>query len=175
MADTEYTQLLESKVSHKAYAYAKALLTHIPHLFQTLTDEHYTLSHGDFWINNVFVHRDQSHRLVLFDWQTCCRANGLIDVVFLLRLLDSDRARLLEPGILDLYHQMLVKYGVSHYDASDIRDDYYSLALPFMFVIISSWKHLKDSKFNKVRMMLEDIVTYGKKSKRTTCECELGI
>jgi hypothetical protein len=175
MADKEYTHLLESKVSQKAYTYAKGLLTHIPHLFQMLTDEYYTLSHGDFWINNVFARRDQPHRLVLFDWQTCCRANGLIDVVFLLRLLDPDRARSLESQVLDLYHQTLVKYGVSHYDASAIRNDYYSLALPFMFVIVSSWKILKESKFNKIIMMLEDIVTYGKKSERTICECELGI
>ncbi|CAF1138543.1 unnamed protein product [Rotaria sp. Silwood1] len=63
MTDREYTQLLESRVSPKAYAYAKALVTHIPHIFQTLTDEHYTLSHGDFWINNIFVRHNQSHRI----------------------------------------------------------------------------------------------------------------
>ncbi|CAF2482490.1 unnamed protein product [Rotaria sp. Silwood2] len=175
MADREFTQLLESRVSHEAYTYAQALVTHIPHLFQTLTDEHYTLSHGDFWINNIFLRRNQLHRLVLFDWQTCCRANGLIDIVFLLRLLDINRARSLELLLLELYHQTLVKYGVSHYEASVIRDDYYSLALPFMFVIISSLKFLKESKLNKLIMMLEDIVTYGKKTERITCECKLFI
>ncbi|CAF1082625.1 unnamed protein product [Rotaria sp. Silwood1] len=115
MTDKEFTQLLESRVSPKAYTYAKALVTHIPHLFQTLTDEHYTLSHGDFWINNLFIRRSQSHRLVLFDWQTCCRANGLIDIVFFLRLLDTDRARSLESQVLQLYHQTLVNKDLSPY------------------------------------------------------------
>jgi hypothetical protein len=175
MADTDFTQLLESKVSHKAYAYAKALLAHLPHIFQTLSDDQYTLSHGDFWINNMFVRRDQPHRLVLFDWQTCCRANGLIDVVFILRLLGSVRARSLEPQILDFYHQVLVKYGVSQYDAATIREDYYSLALPFMLVVFSSFKVLKESRFNEIMMVLEDIVTYGKRNKRMTCDCELDF
>jgi hypothetical protein len=67
MADREFTQLLESRLSHKAYVYATALVTHIPHLFQKLTDDCYTLSHGDFWINNVFIHRDHPNRLVIFD------------------------------------------------------------------------------------------------------------
>ena len=167
MADKEYAELLESRISPEAYAYAKALVTRIPHLFQTLTDQHYTLSHGDFWINNVFLRRDQPHRLVLFDWQTCCRANGLIDIAFFLRLLDIDRARSLESQVLELYHQTLVKYGVSHYDASAIREDYYSLALPFIVVLLSSLSFLKDSKFNKILMMLEDIVTYSKKPSET--------
>lgn len=165
MTDKQYTELLESKVSSKAYAYAKQLMTHIQHIFQMLTDENYTLSHGDFWINNIFVRRDQSHRIILFDWQTCCRANGLIDVVFLLRLLGNNRARLIELQALHLYHQTLVKYGITHYDLSVILDDYYTLALPFMFVIISSLKVLTDNKFKNIIMMLEDIVAYDKKSK----------
>jgi hypothetical protein len=76
--------------------------------------------------------------MVLFDWQTCCRANELVDVVFLLRLLGRDRARSLELQVLELYHQVLIKYGVSQYDTSEIYEDYYSLALPYMFVMCSS-------------------------------------
>jgi hypothetical protein len=175
MADKQFTDWLESNLSRKAYAYAKALLGHLPHLFQTLTDKQYTLSHGDFWINNMFVQRGQSHRLVLFDWQTCCRANGLIDVVFLIRLFGSVRARLLEPKILPLYHQVLVKYGVSQYDLTAICEDYYSLALPFMFVVHSSWKVIKEKYYNEIAMILEDIVTYGKKTERLMCDCELYV
>ncbi|UJR07840.1 hypothetical protein I4U23_012123 [Adineta vaga] len=173
MADQEHIQLLQSKLSSKAFTYAKALITHIPHLLQTLSNEHYTLAHGDFWTNNIFIGRNQSHRLVLFDWQTCCRANGLIDIVFLLRLLNDDQGRLIESRALDLYYQMLVKYGVSHYDLCSIREDYYSLALPFMVVILSCLSFVKPSKLTKIIMMLEDIATYGNKSKRIICDCEL--
>jgi hypothetical protein len=45
MADQKYTQLLKSKVSHEAYAYAKALLTHLPHIFQRLKAMNITLYH----------------------------------------------------------------------------------------------------------------------------------
>ncbi|CAF4445011.1 unnamed protein product, partial [Adineta steineri] len=60
----------------------------------------------------------------------------------------------------ELYHGILVKYGVLNYDLSSIRHDYYTLALPFMFVLLSSLKPLKDSKFNRIIMILEDIVNY---------------
>jgi hypothetical protein len=158
-------------VSNKAYTYAESLIKYLPHVFQRLSDEYYTLSHGDFWINNVFVRRDQSHKMIVFDWQTCCRSNGLIDVVFFLRLLGTDRTRLLEPQVLGLYHQVLLKYGVSQYEKYEIFEDYYSLALPFMFVMCSSWIYPKEDKPNEVMIMLEDIVTYNNKNKRIICDC----
>jgi len=162
MGNKEYRRSLKSKVSKKAYTYAKSLVTHLPHLFQRLSDEYYTLSHGDLWINNVFVRRDQPYKMILFDWQTCCRSNGLIDVVFLLRLLGNDRARLLEPQVLKLYHQVLIKYGVSQYEKCKILEDYYSLALPYMFVMCSCWNHFDE---DELEIMLEDIVTYNNKTK----------
>jgi hypothetical protein len=170
-----YIKLLQSKLSSKAYAYVNALCTHIPHLFQTLSNERYSLSHGDLWINNVLVHRDQPHRLVLLDWQTCCRANGLVDVVYLLRLLGSKRARSLEPHILTLYHKMLMKYGVSQYDELEIREDYYSLALPFMFVFFVCWDVHRTDKLEEMTFMLEDIMMHGRRTKRTICDCQLEI
>jgi len=160
MDNKEYRRSLKSKVSHKAYTYAKSLVTYIPHLFQRLSEEYYTLSHRDFWINNVFSRRDQPYKMVIFDWQTCCRSNGLIDIVFFLRLLGNDRARLLELKILELYHQVLIKYGVSQYAKCQIIEDYYLLALPFMFVICSFWTHI-----NEIEIILEDIVTYTNKTK----------
>lgn len=172
MINKEFTQLLEAKVSGKAYNYAKALVNNIPHIFQELSEKYYTLSHGDLWINNVFQQRDQSHRLSILDWQTCYRANGLIDVVFFLRLLHYDRCRSIEPICLELYHKTLVKYGVSCYQLSDICDDYYLLALPFMFVLFACLHPLKDSKFQKLLLMLEDIVTYAEENKRTKCDYE---
>ncbi len=168
MNNKEYTQPLKSKVSDRAYTYAKSLVTYLPHLFQRLSDEYYTLSHGDFWINNVFQRRDQPYKMVLFDWQTCCRSNGLIDVVFFLRLLGKDRARLLEPQVLKLYHRILIKYGILHYQKQQILDDYYSLALPFMFVMYSSWRYYIEDKLNEMASMLEDIVTYTNNTKRNT-------
>ncbi|CAF3274257.1 unnamed protein product [Rotaria sp. Silwood2] len=62
MADKGFVQLPESRASQKAYAFTKRLVTHIPHLFRALSDENYTLSHGDVWLNNVFVRHDHSHR-----------------------------------------------------------------------------------------------------------------
>ena len=175
MTDPILTEYLQSNLSPKAYAYARALVGHIPHIFQALTDEPYTLAHGDFWVNNMFIRRDQAHRLILFDWQSCSRANGLIDVVFLVRLLGSVRARALESQILQLYHQTLVKYGISQYSLTAIRKDYYSLALPFILLIRSCWKVIKEKHLNEIVMVLEDIVTYAKKPERITCDCDLSF
>jgi hypothetical protein len=168
MTNKEYTQLLKSNVSDRAYTYAETLVTQLPNLFQRLSDEYYTLSHGDFWTNNVFKRRDQPYKMILIDWQTCCRSNGLIDVVFLLRLLGKDRARSLEPQVLELYHRILVKYGISQYQKSQILDDYYSLALSVMFVIYSSWTHFIEGKLDEMASILEDIVTYTNNTKRNT-------
>ena len=173
--DRHYMKMLQSKLSSKAYAYMNALCTHIPHLFQALTNRRYSLSHGDFWINNILVRCDQPHRLVFLDWQTCCRANGLIDIVYVLRLLGSERARSLESHVLKLYHQTLMKYGISHYDLSEIRDDYYSLALPFMFIFFVCWDIPTRAKLNEMVFMLEDIIMNDKTTKRMICDCELHI
>ena len=175
MADPMFREHLESNLSPKAFAYACMLVSHIPHIFQALSDEPYTLSHGDFWINNMFVRRGQPHRLILFDWQTCCRANGLIDVVFLIRLFGSVRARLLEPQILELYHQTLVKYGVSQYDLGAIREDYYSLALPFMLLFRAGWRVLREEDCKELIMLLEDIAAYGMRNESMKCDCPLPI
>ncbi len=68
-----------------------------------------------------------------------------------------------------------MKYGVSQYDASAIREDYYALALPFMFVFFSCWNIPRMNKSEEMALMLEDIVMHGKKTQRMTCDCELGI
>ncbi len=175
ITDKHYTKLLQSKLSAKAYAHMNALCTHIPHLFQTLSNHRYSLSHGDLWINNVLVRCDEPHRLVFLDWQTCCRANGLIDVVYFLHLLGSERARSLEPHALKLYHQTLMKYGISQYDLSEIREDYYSLALPFMFIFFVCLDVPIRAKLDRMVLMLEDIIMHGKRTKRMPCDCELHI
>lgn len=161
MADKEFTSRLEADLSCDAYTYARTLLERIPYIFETLSNEQYSLSHGDFWINNIFLHRNQPNQLVLFDWQACCRANGLIDIAFIMRFLGCTRARLFEPDALQLYHQTLVKYGVSNYDLARIREDYYSLALPYIFLMRCSWRNV-DRIYDEILMMLEDIVTFSK-------------
>ncbi|CAF1095125.1 unnamed protein product [Adineta steineri] len=111
--------------------------------------------------NNLFRRRNQPHNLVVIDWQTCSRANGLIDLVFFLRYNNRNQVRLLEPKALEVYHQILVKYGVSQYSLSQIRNDYYSLALPFMFINYNIWRFPGEDRFNEMVMMLEDTITYG--------------
>lgn len=162
MAKKRFTKRLETNLSCEAYTYVQTLLERIPHIFETLSNEKYTLAHGDFWINNMFVHRDQPNELILFDWQACCRANGLTDIAFLLRFLGSMTARSLESEVLQLYHQTLVQYGVSHYNLTSIREDYYSLALPYIFLVRCSWKNV-GRIFDEILMILEDIVTFSKK------------
>ncbi|CAF0959312.1 unnamed protein product [Adineta ricciae] len=158
-----YQRLLERKLSSKAVAYANGLSTYIPYLFQALSSERFSLAHGDFWKNNVLLQDDHPHRLVLLDWQTCCRANGLLDVAYFLRLLGSEQARSLEPQLLEIYHQTLIKYGISRYSLADIRKDYYSLALPYMFVFFVCWDANRRDKMSQTAFILEDIINYSGK------------
>lgn len=153
----QFMNWLQTNLSYKAYTYATELLTRIPHIFETPSNEQYTLSHGDFWMNNIHMHRNQPNQMILFDWQTCCRANGLIDIAFIMRFLGSIRARSLESTVLQLYHETLMKYGISKYDLASVRKDYYSLALPYIFLIRCCWKSV-EKIYDEIMMILEDIV-----------------
>ena len=170
-----YMAFLHSKVSSKAYDYAIELSTHFTQIFHKLSDEKYTLSHGDFCINNVLMRHDQPQRFVILDWQTCCRANGLIDIAFLLRMCGNKRAFSLELHALKLYHEVLVKYGISQYDLSSIRDDYYTLVLPFIFIRFCCWDHTARNKIKDIACILEDVVTYKKANKQPLCNSGLTL
>lgn len=161
----KFAPLLKSNASTKAVIYASRLLEQLPYIFRRLSDEHYTLSHNDLWMNNVLSRRGGRHELMILDWQTCTRANGLIDVAFVLRFRNGALARFLEPQALRIYHQTLVKHGVSHYSMSEIREDYYSLALPFLFIRYFSFMATDLERVRDMLMMLEDIVTQSKKNK----------
>ncbi|UJR16814.1 hypothetical protein I4U23_003713 [Adineta vaga] len=154
----KYQEFFESNLSSEALIYVNTLSTQMPYLFEKLSSERYTLSHGDFYINNVLIQKDEPHRFVLLDWQTCCRANGLLDIVYLLRLLQNRRVSSLEQQILQIYHQTLTKYGISQYSLSEICHDYYSLALPFLFIFFVCWDVPKRNKLQKAMFMLEDIL-----------------
>lgn len=97
--------------------------------------------------------------MLILDWQFSCRANGLIDVAFLLQTFSTNRARFFEPLALELYHQAHVKYGVSKYQLSEICEDYYSLALPFAFLRQYLWRPRTKEGLSRLSIMVETILT----------------
>ncbi len=163
MSNQSYVQSFQSKLSDMAYQYLTTLYTYITKLFDILSNQNYTLCHGDFWITNILVYLNDSNRFVLLDWQTCSRMNGLIEIAFILRLFGSERARLLESKALEFYHKTLVKYGVSQYDATAIQNDYYTLALPFIFIRFYCWNNQNICNIDQLCSILEDIVMYKTK------------
>lgn len=54
MNDQIYTKLLQLPMSNESYTYISGFPGQLSLLFQRLSDEHYTLSHNDLWINNAF-------------------------------------------------------------------------------------------------------------------------
>lgn len=153
-------ETLNGKISSEAFRYLSTFLERIPDILRQISEENYTLVHGDLWINNMMLRNNEPHRLVLLDWQTCCRANGLFDIAFLMCHISRQRTREFEEHVLEIYHKTLVKYGVTSYTAENLRHDYYTIALPYIFLNFCSWKHRWINKFHEIISLLEDIVLY---------------
>lgn len=80
-----------------------------------------TLNHGDFRLDNLFLHDGEP---IAFDWQFVCRARGAYDLAYFLALdLDADELAEHEDGLLEAYRDALTGHGVE-YDATRLRRDY---------------------------------------------------
>lgn len=158
--DTQFMKQFESAVSNNTYNHARNLLAYFENVFPNRSERHYTLSHCDLHYDNVLRHRNPPHTIVALDWQSVCRSNGLIDVISFLRDRVDKRPRSRELKALEVYHQALVKYGVSSYSMASIRQDYYSIFLPFLFVRHFTDKSRTGAEFDRMIVMLEDTMQY---------------
>ena len=82
----------------------------------------YTLTHYDFRLDNMFF---DGKDLVLIDWQTIGRGDGLGDVCpFLSSNLDSELRRIHETDLLTLYHDAVNDLGGGYPDFVDLMMSY---------------------------------------------------
>jgi thiamine kinase-like enzyme len=96
----------------------------LPNLWRELGSNHCTLAHGDIWINNMAFMKGADNiteRLCLFDWQTCVKGNGLIDLA---SLIDTGRNGKHEMHLLKIYYNTLLQYGVRQYSWEKCKKDF---------------------------------------------------
>jgi hypothetical protein len=106
----------------------------IPGLMAQLSEPPWTLSHGDYRLDNMFFSDEPGRPLVLIDWQLYDRSRGPRDLSYLL-------SQSMEPGLragceralVERYVAGLVARGIDDYDVEEAWSDY-RLATLFDFV-----------------------------------------
>ncbi|CAN5300944.1 hypothetical protein BH10PSE12_BH10PSE12_23290 [soil metagenome] len=85
-----------------------------------------TIQHCDFRLDNIlFDTQGGAQRMATLDWQTVIHGHGLADVAYFLSTgIDPDFRRAHEKELLRLYHDELVRAGVTDYDFDQCWLDY---------------------------------------------------
>lgn len=106
----------------------------IPGLMKRLSEPPWTLSHGDYRLDNMFFSDDPARPLVLVDWQLYDRSRGPRDLSYLLSQSMEPKLRAsCERALVERYVAGLVANGVDDYDIEQAWHDY-RLATLFDFV-----------------------------------------
>ena len=105
----------------------------LPMLMAQLSEPPYTLSHGDFRLDNMFLF-DDSRDLAVCDWQLMDRSRGPRDLAYFMTqsLATADREAV-ERTLVERYVERLRSAGVNGYGVEDAWHDYRVASL-FAFV-----------------------------------------
>ncbi len=97
----------------------------IPELMAKLSEPPWTLSHGDYRLDNMFFSDDPARPLVLVDWQLYDRSRGPRDLSYLLsQSMEPDLRAGCERALVERYVAGLEANGVTGYDAEQAWADY---------------------------------------------------
>ena len=97
----------------------------IPVLMAKLSEPPWTLSHGDYRLDNLFFSDDPARPLVVIDWQLYDRSRGPRDLSYLLsQSMEPELREATERGLVERYVAGLVANGVSGYDEEQAWSDY---------------------------------------------------
>jgi Ecdysteroid kinase-like family len=85
-----------------------------------------TIAHGDAHVWNFLLPQDPARDAArVFDWDAWHINTGTIDLAYMMAMhWYPDRRRLLEPPLLDCYHETLIASGVEGYDRRALDEDY---------------------------------------------------
>jgi len=93
-----------------------------PNLVEELAKRPMTLCHGDFSSHNILFAPDF---IGVIDWQRCFKGCGLLDLAFVITDSVSSMIRnTFENDLVTVYHQTLVKYGITNYPLVVCQEDY---------------------------------------------------
>jgi len=105
-------------------------------LIETGANEHLTIAHFDFRVDNLFFDPGNSEKpVIVYDWQAANINRGVIDLSYLLGgSVTVDMRRQIEKDIVRLYHDRLQERGVSGYSWEECWDDYRKGNLVFAYI-----------------------------------------
>ena len=109
---------------------------HFPWLIESVPDNHLTINHLDFRVDNMFFDwATADDPLIVFDWGGVSVSRGVMDLAYLLGgSVATDLRRAVEKDVLRLYYQRLLERGVSGYSFDECRTDYLKGLLFFTFI-----------------------------------------
>jgi aminoglycoside phosphotransferase (APT) family kinase protein len=97
----------------------------IPGLMARLSEPPWTLSHGDYRLDNMFFSDDPQRPLVVVDWQLYDRSRGPRDLSYLLsQSMEPDLRAGCERALVERYVGGLEALGVTGYDTEQAWADY---------------------------------------------------
>ena len=111
-----------------------------------------TINHGDLRSNNIFFDpNNRQEPFIYFDWGMTYKGRGPYDISYLMGLsVSTDLRRKEEKNILALYHDCLMKNGITDYSFDECYNDYL-LGLLFNTIVplnlFRSSEHVADKSF----------------------------
>jgi hypothetical protein len=102
-----------------------------------------TIVHGDLHVWNLFLPRDGSGDVRLFDWDSWRLNISTSDLAYMMAMhWYPDRRAHMEQPLLDHYHSTLLEHGVSGYDRRALDDDYRLSVL--LLIMRPVWQMVSD-------------------------------
>jgi hypothetical protein len=127
-------QICEGLITPTIKALGDRFTELIPTLMERLSEPPWTLSHGDYRLDNLFFSDDPLRPLVAIDWQLHDRSRGPRDLSYLLsQSMEPDLRAGCERALVERYVAGLAANGVTGYDVEQAWYDY-RLATLFDFV-----------------------------------------
>jgi len=117
---------------------------HYPSLIEMAADNHLTITHFDFRVDNLFFDfENKENPVIVFDWQAASRYRGVIDLSYFLGgSITVDLRRQIEKDIVKLYHERLLEKGVSGYSYDECWEDYLRGTILYAYLPVLAFSSL---------------------------------
>jgi hypothetical protein len=94
-------------------------------LQSSYADAPHTIMHGDYRLDNMFFGDDVERPFAIADWQIASRGRGIFDVTyFICGCLEPEERRANEQELVRLYHDTLLRRGVTGYSWEQCWEEY---------------------------------------------------
>lgn len=113
------------RIDADAAAVIQAMVDRWPAIAAHLSGSPYTLTHGDFRLDNLCFPDGPLGQVVAFDWQVTRRGLGAIDLAYFLGSVDTSADSEGDtPRLIARYHEALVSHGVRDYSLEQLTYDH---------------------------------------------------